>query len=185
VSRRKVKRNLKKELDIRRDGVAYLLSIMDDPTAGVGIFGSKVCQVCGEIEQYQGQWGAAARHRTRPGKDGNEIRGEGSFQADGHATDVEDSDIRYCEVCRESIPLDQVVWVPVKSPLCKKCRTAFSRHAEREEWTKMLIIFVRNRELFHRIIELEETGNWGSDGYARYIQDRHSIRSMGEHDKGN
>jgi hypothetical protein len=180
MKRKKVKRNLQRELEHRRDGLAYLLKVIEDPTAGARIVGFKVCQVCGEIGEYGGLWGSMARHQMRRDRDGNRVKCEGSFQAPGHDTNAEDSGVRYCEVCRESIPLSRVVWVGWKSPLCKKCRAAFGRHAEPEEWGEMLGKFIRKRADFHPIIEAEQAQRWGTDGYTGLIRWRHRYKALGD-----
>lgn len=175
---REVELTTEEEHELRRDGLAYLLSILAVTGPRVGILGFKVCQVCGEIDYYQGFWGAWAMHRIRKDRDGNDVRGEGSFQSHGHAENPEDDDVRYCEVCREAVPLGEVEWFCVKSPLCGKCREAFGRHAVPERWNEMLRTFIGERKDYHSIIEVRSGRRWGTDRYRALLKKTRSKKSQ-------
>ena len=144
----------------RRDTVVFALSKLYPYGSRMGIFGYEVCQVCGEIGKFSGLNGAQASHTWYVQKDAaSRKRGRIGFVASGHHHESapEDLGIRFCEICRASGRLEEMT-PNGHHLLCGECRRAFSRHADEEVWGKMLSHFVRERRLYHHLIDIDERG---------------------------
>lgn len=118
-------------LDQRELLIEAILGVRSpDGKANVGIWGRKVCQVCGELGDYVGHWPAVASHMSR----------QFNCIAHGHAREeIPDRpwDTRYCEVCRRSLPTEELrqagsQWI------CRSCDVAGTTDDERQTRLKRL-----------------------------------------------
>ncbi len=151
------------DLQIRREALASILSILEDPTHG--IFGYPVCQDCGEVDYFQGFNGAISSHtQTEYGQ---------RFSAMRHNHKI-NTNKAFCEVCCQSIE-------PAELLLCPDCRKAFYRYAPEKDWEKMLKHFVRERPKFQGIIGEEDF--WEEVAYLHALYTRSFSDSKGLFDE--
>lgn len=140
----------------RREPLAYALAHFPPAPRRLGIYGFEVCQRCGEIGSYSGFWGAIGSHGGNGIRDRNHLIAPGAFISGRH--DHSESSTRrgdrFCEVCRDSVRIDQAEQVS-HFVLCRGCSRALRVYAGDPTLQEMLRCFTRLRWRFHGLIEDE------------------------------
>lgn len=142
--------------DMRRDVLGYVLANWPREPRRFGIHGFEVCQQCGELGTYSGQWGAVGSHGTNGLREKGHPLPRGAFIAARH--DHSDTPLRdghrFCEICREDVlakEADPVSYFIV----CPACSRALRKHGARDQIAQMVRRFARFRWRFHGLIEDE------------------------------
>lgn len=145
-----------RNLETRRNVLAYVLSNFPKESHRFGIHGFEVCQQCGEIGSYSGQWGAVGSHGTNGLRKEDHPLPPGAFIAVRHdhsGTPVRRGH-RFCEICRAGVlakDAEKLFYVV----LCPACSKAMSNHITKSERSSALRGFTRFRWRYHALIEDE------------------------------
>jgi hypothetical protein len=97
-----------------------------------GIYGSEVCQTCGEFGTFMGMWGAVASHRHGVFTGGVDHRHD-----DREIATAKRRRSRLCEVCRAAVKRDPEAWCR-RWWLCPACQETIHREAPGREANDLL-----------------------------------------------
>lgn len=137
------------DLGERRSRLLEALAAVPAPSNPLrGIYGSKVCQTCGEIDSFAGFYSAVGSHGVN--RDPSSLISPGLFVGPhhGHGRTPGFQGHLFCEFCRSAVP-----WIPgdpLPELVCRECEVAglaSYRH-----------LMVRERGRFHEIIEGDPPG---------------------------
>lgn len=142
--------------ETRRNVLAYVLSNYPRDPRRFGIHGFEVCQQCGEIGSYSGQWGAVGSHGTNGLRKKDHPLPPGAFIAGrhDHSETPARRGHRFCEICRagvlaeEADPFFYLV-------LCPACSKAMRSHVPEDQMATVLLQFTKFRWRYHALIEDE------------------------------